>query len=63
MILLWSERKLLVRIVFYLNFLLSLQYSESCELSSLQWPLSIYYKIIADSAKQFKLRMRRRLFY
>ncbi len=33
MILLWSERKLLARIVFYLNFLLSLQYSESCELS------------------------------
>ncbi len=59
MILLRSERKLLARIVFYLP----LQYSESCELS-LRFLCSghcleqFINKIIADSAKQFRLRMR-----
>ncbi len=54
MILLWSERKLLARIVFYLNFL---QYSELslrflCSGHCLEQFIN---KIIADSAKQFRL--------
>ncbi len=64
MILLWSERKLLARIVFYLNFL-SNTVSLVIELS-LRFLCSghcLEQFIIADSAKQFRLRMRSSLFY
>ncbi len=57
----WSERKQLARIVFYLNFL-----SNTVSLVS---SLFVFFavaivlnKIIADSAKQFRLRMRSSLF-
>ncbi len=65
MILLWSERKLLARIVFISNTV--------C-LVSLVSSLFVFFavghcleqfinKIIADSAKQFRLRMRSSLLY
>ena len=64
-ILLWPEGKLLARIVFYLNFL-----SNTVSLVSSPFVffavaivLSSFYKIIADSAKQGRLRMRSSLFY
>ena len=46
------------------NSILSLQYSEPCELSSfsLQGPLFEQF-IIADSAKKVRLHMRNSLFY
>ncbi len=63
---LWSERKLLARIVFYLNFLsntVSLVSSPFIFFAVAIVLSSLLNKIIADSAKQFRLRMRSSLFY
>ncbi len=61
MILLWSERKLLARIVFISSNTVSLV---SSLLFSLQLAIDCLEQfIIADSAKQFRLRMRSSPFY
>ncbi len=62
MILLWSERKLLVRIVFYLSNTVSLVSSLFVFFEVAIVLSSLLNKIIADSAKKFRLRMRSSLF-